>query len=124
MNSQSPTIQTISSGATQRGLRDYNERLILSMIQRNGALPGSEVARHAGLSPQTVSLIMRKLEADGLLAKGMPLRAGRVGKPSVPMDLAADGAFSFGLDVGRRGANLVLMDFQSTKKTDRIRTPV
>jgi len=98
------------TGANQHGLRDHNARLILSLIQRQGALPGSEIARLAGLSPQTVSVILRELELDGFLLRGDPQR-GRVGKPSVPMALAPDGAFAFGLKIGRRSADLVLCDF-------------
>jgi predicted NBD/HSP70 family sugar kinase len=103
-------IRSLQSGANQSGLRDYNERLLLSMLQRNGPQPGSELARLSGLSPQTVSVILRKLENDGLLARGEVVR-GKVGKPSVPMTLAPDGAFSFGVKLGRRSTELILMDF-------------
>ena len=34
-----------------------------------------------------------------------------VGQPSVPMHLASDGAFSLGLKIGRRSADLALMNF-------------
>ncbi|MGB3406847.1 MAG: ROK family transcriptional regulator [Jannaschia sp.] len=101
------------AAATQGGVRDHNERLLLSMINRMGAVSGSELARLAGLSAQTVSVILRSLERDGLLERGVPQK-GRVGKPSVPMALAADGTFSVGLKIGRRSADLALMDFHGT----------
>jgi predicted NBD/HSP70 family sugar kinase len=103
------------AGANQHGLRDHNARLILSLIQRQGALPGSELARLAGLSPQTVSVILRELELDGFLRRGDPQR-GRVGKPSVPMALAADAVHAIGLKIGRRSADLVLCDFLGAVK--------
>jgi len=106
-------VRPLSGGVNQRGVRNYNERLLLSMIQRHGEMPGSDLARRAGLSPQTVSVIVRKLESEGLLVRGEPQR-GRVGKPSVPMALAADGVFSFGLKIGRRTADILLMDFCGT----------
>lgn len=53
---------------------------------------------------------MRSLEKDGLLLRGEPIR-GRVGQPSVPMRLNPDAVFSFGVKIGRRSADLVLMDF-------------
>ena len=37
---------------------------------------------------------------------------GKVGKPSIPMGLAANGAFAFGIKIGRRSADLILMDFK------------
>lgn len=97
-------------GSNQVGVRAYNERLVLSLVRRHGALPKADVARLTGLSAQTVSVIMRSLERDGLLVRDEPVR-GRVGQPSIPMRLAANGAFSLGLKVGRRSADLVMMDF-------------
>lgn len=97
-------------GVNQSGVRDYNERLLLSMLQRNGPTAGGDMARRAGLSPQTVSVILRKLERDGIVKRGEPVR-GKVGKPSIPMELNPDGVFSFGLKVGRRSADLSLLDF-------------
>ncbi|MBZ0128098.1 MAG: ROK family transcriptional regulator [Rhodobacteraceae bacterium] len=91
-------------------MRAHNERLVLSLIRQNGAMAKAEIARSTGLSAQTVSVIMRALEGDGLLMRGEPLR-GRIGQPSVPMSLAKDGAFFFGLKVGRRSLDLVLTDF-------------
>lgn len=97
-------------GSNQSGLRAYNERLVLTLIRQNGPLAKAGIARITGLSAQTVSVIMRALEADGLLEKGPPVR-GKVGQPSVPMGLAKDGAFFLGLKIGRRSQELVLIDF-------------
>lgn len=97
-------------GSAQRGIRDHNERLVLTLIRQIGPQPKAEIARLTGLSAQTISVIIRALEADGLLEKGEPLR-GRVGQPSVPIGLKADGAFFLGLKVGRRSLDLVLIDF-------------
>jgi len=104
-------VRSLSGGVKQQGVRDHNERLILSTIQRHGALPGSDLARMAGLSPQTVSVILRELEHEGFIARGDPQR-GRVGKPSIPMELAPGGVYSIGLKIGRRSADLLLADFQ------------
>jgi predicted NBD/HSP70 family sugar kinase len=111
-------IRSISTGLSQKGVRDHNERLLLSLLQRNGPMPGSDLARMAGLSPPTVSGILRRLETESLLERGEPVR-GKVGKPSIPMRLASDGAFSFGLKIGRRSAELVLIDFSGTPRQER-----
>lgn len=97
-------------GSNQTTVRAYNERVVLSLVRRFGSLAKADIARSTGLSAQTVSVIMRALEEDGLLLRGEPVR-GRVGQPSVPMSLNPDGAFSFGLKIGRRSADLVLIDF-------------
>ena len=102
-----------SGGATQSGLRDHNVRLILSTIRADGPMPGSDLARRTALSAQTVSVILRDLERDGLLKRGDPVR-GKVGKPRVPMALAASGCWGIGLKIGRRTADLALMDLRGT----------
>ncbi|MGY3559471.1 putative NBD/HSP70 family sugar kinase [Bradyrhizobium sp. USDA 4463] len=99
-----------SRGTTQSGVRLYNERLILSLIRRHRGLAKVEIARMTGLSTQTTTVIINRLEADGLLLAGEPQR-GRIGQPSVPYSLNPDGAFGVGLMIGRRSSDLVLMDF-------------
>lgn len=100
----------ISRGTNQAGVRLYNERLILSLIRRHGALPKVEIARLTGLSAQATTVIVKRLEADGLLLKGEPLR-GKVGQPAVPFALNPEGAFAFGLKIGRKSSDLLLVDF-------------
>jgi predicted NBD/HSP70 family sugar kinase len=117
---RNPTDVAVLRGTNQSGMRDHNERLVLSLVRRNGSLAKSDIARMTGLSAQTVSVIMRQLEQDGLLARGEPLR-GRVGQPSIPMSLAADGALFLGLKVGRRSADLVLTDFLGRIRASRRR---
>lgn len=97
-------------GTNQAGMRAQNERLVLSLVRRHDALAKTEIARITGLSAQTVSVIMRHLEADGLLRRGEPKR-GRVGQPSVPLSLDPNGAFFVGAKVGRRSLEVVLVDF-------------
>ena len=71
---ESGTIRSLSAGVNQQGLRDHNERLILSTLQRHGPLPGSDLSRAAGLSAQTVSVILRELE--GANVTRLPLGSG------------------------------------------------
>ncbi|WP_062763349.1 ROK family transcriptional regulator [Falsirhodobacter sp. alg1] len=104
-------IRTLGGGVNHVGARAHNERLILSTIQRHGELPGMEIARLTRLTAQTVSNILKKLENDGLLLRGEPNR-GRIGKPSVPMAINPDGALSFGLKIGRRSADLMVMNMR------------
>ena len=98
-------------GATnQSGLRDQNARVVLSYVRRHESIPSAEIARRSGLSAQTVSNITRALEADGLLMR-CPAVKGKVGKPSVPVSLNPNGVHALGLSIGRRSAELVLIDF-------------
>lgn len=107
-------------GSNQSGMRAHNERLVLSILRAQGAAAKSDLARMTGLSVQTVSVIMRSLEQDGLLLRGEPIR-GRIGQPSVPMSLDAEGAFFLGLKIGRRSADLTLVDFLGRVRATRRR---
>jgi len=104
------TASAGSRGPTHTGVRLYNERLILSLIRRHRSLAKVEIARLTGLSTQTTTVIINRLEADGLLTAGK-LQRGRIGQPSTPYSLKADGAFGLGLMIGRRSSDVVLMDF-------------
>ncbi|OCW56884.1 ROK family transcriptional regulator [Hoeflea olei] len=100
-------------GSNQSGLRAHNQRLVLSLVYAHGNLAKSDIARLTGLSAQTGSVIMRELEAEELIVKGEPVR-GKVGQPSVPLSINPNGAFFIGLKVGRRSAELILIDFLGT----------
>ncbi|WEF33576.1 ROK family transcriptional regulator [Pseudoduganella chitinolytica] len=97
-------------GSSQSGMSHFNERVLLQAIRLNGALPQAELARLTRLSTQAVALIVRRLIAQGLVAKGAP-RRGKVGQPSVPIRLDPDGAYFIGVKIGRRGIDLLLVDF-------------
>ena len=103
----------LSRGTNQNGVRLYNERLVLSLIRRHVSLPKADIARRTGLSPQTISTIVNALEDDGILLRLDPLR-GKVGQPLVPYALNPRGAFFYGLKIGRRSSDVVLMDFAGT----------
>lgn len=99
-----------SFGSNQLVMRERNERLVLTILRRKGPQAKADIARQTGLSAQTVSVIMRALERDGLIEKGDKVR-GKVGQPSVPMRLSPEGALFLGLKVGRSSAELVLVNF-------------
>jgi predicted NBD/HSP70 family sugar kinase/biotin operon repressor len=111
LNADSAATTAIAvRGTNQSGMRAFNERLVLTLVYRNHGLAQRDIARATGLSAQTISVIIRQLERDGLLVKGEPVR-GRVGQPSVPLAVNPRGAFFLGLKVGRRSAEMVLTDF-------------
>jgi predicted NBD/HSP70 family sugar kinase len=97
-------------GSNHTGMRQFNERIVLQAIRHHGAMPKADLARLTQLSTQTVSIIVNRLEGDGLLIKQARVR-GKIGQPSVPMALNPDGAFSLGLQVGRRSLEVLVSDF-------------
>jgi len=96
-------------------VRSCNERAILSLIRQHESMPKAQIAKALSLSAQAAMVNINKLEEDNLLLRGAPLK-GRVGQPSVPFRLNPDGAFSFGLKIGRRRFDLILVDLQSNQR--------
>lgn len=99
-----------ASGLNSISVRGYNERLVLSLLLQNETITRLEIGERTGLSAQTISVIVRSLEQEGLVAKGEAQR-GRMGPPTVPVVLNPEGAFSVGMSIGARHTDVVLIDF-------------
>jgi predicted NBD/HSP70 family sugar kinase len=97
-------------GSNHVGMRQFNERTVLQAIRHHGAIPKADLARLTQLSTQTVAIIVGRLLDDGLLLKQDRVR-GKIGQPSVPLSLNPRGAFSVGIQVGRRNLELLVADF-------------
>lgn len=97
-------------GSNHEGMRQFNERIVLQAIRLQGSIPKAQLARLTQLSKQTVSVIVERLLADGLLLKQDRIRGG-IGQPSVPLALDPNGAFSLGVQVGRRSLEVLVADF-------------
>jgi predicted NBD/HSP70 family sugar kinase len=97
-------------GSNHSGMRQFNERIVLQAIRHNGAIAKADIARLTQLSSQTVAIIVARLLDDGLLLKQDRVR-GKIGQPSVPLSLDPEGAFSLGLQVGRRSLEVMVSDF-------------
>lgn len=101
---------TIERGTNQGGMRERNERVVLSLLRRHSNLAKADIARRTGLSAQTVARLIGSLEADGLILRGTPSR-GRIGQPSVPLSLNPSGVLFLGMKVGRRSVEMIVTDF-------------
>ena len=109
MEPMTPRVRDPGTGRSARAARDHNERLVLSLLRRHGSLSKADIARRTRLSAQSATVITKRLEADGLLRRGDPVR-GRVGQPSVPLSLDPGGAVALGCHVGRRNAEFMALD--------------
>lgn len=105
--------ETFGRGTNQGGMREANERVVLTVLRRNPSITKAEIARATGLSAQTVARLVGALEDDGLVLRGQPNR-GRIGQPSIPLSLNPDGAVFLGMKVGRRSVEMVAIDFLGT----------
>ena len=99
-----------SGGTTQAESRIYNERLIVSLVRRHGQLAKTDLTRLTGLAAQTITTIVNRAADNQLLLRREPLR-GRLGQPSVPYSLNPEAAYSFGLKIDHRSADVALVNF-------------
>ncbi|MEG3125926.1 ROK family protein [Sphingomonas sp. GB1N7] len=86
-----------------------NERVILTILSKQGAASRADLARATALAPHSIGRLIEPLIDRGLIVEGIPEVAGR-GKPSIKLRLVPDAAFSVGLSVMTDAVTLVLMD--------------
>ncbi len=111
MNTESAFHLPSQKAPTLLDSRSANERDILTLIRQRSSLPKAEIAQLTGLSAQSATVIIKKLEADGLVRRLKPIKGG-VGQPKVPFGLNENGAFGIGLKVGRRSFDMTLLDLK------------
>ena len=116
MNSNALNTLHLTDGTANTLLdtRSTNERHVLSLIRQHGSLSKSDIAQHTGLSAQSASVIIKKLEEDKLVtalkARKTDAQVKKKGQPKVPFSLNDNGAFGIGLKIGRRSYDMTLLD--------------
>jgi predicted NBD/HSP70 family sugar kinase len=83
------------------------------VLDRHPGLSNAELARRTGLAAQTISVILRALDEQGLIARGAVLR-GRRGQPATPLHLRADGAYGIGAALCWSRQRVCISDFDGT----------
>lgn len=100
----------MSRTGSNNGNLSENEKAILSLIRKNGPMPRTALALAAGVSAQAMTNLIKRLIDKKLINEREAVR-GKVGQPSTPLELNAEGAYFLGLKLGRRLIELALMDF-------------
>lgn len=96
-------------GTNLEHARVHNLRTVLEMVRLNGPLSRADTARRTGLTAQTVSNLVTVLLDQGLLLE-TGHRQGPRGRSSTLLEVAADGAYSIGLDLDRGHLTGLLVD--------------
>lgn len=96
-------------GTNLEHARVHNLRTALELVRLTGPVSRAEIARQTGLTAQTVSNLVTVLLEQGLLLESGH-RQGPRGRSSTLLELAADGAYSIGLDLDRGHLTGLLVD--------------
>jgi predicted NBD/HSP70 family sugar kinase len=96
-------------GTNQEYGRPYNRRIVLETIRLQGPIARGEIAKRVGLTVQTVSTIIRELEANGFVLGAREERRRR-GYPATELKLNPDGGHAIGVHVTPRGIEAALIN--------------
>lgn len=98
-----------SSGApgSQASLREANSVRVVEAVRLYGKITQVELASVTGLSPATVSNIVRRLQGDGVVATEATIRSGRRAQL---VTLARTTALAAGIHIGARALEIRLVD--------------
>ncbi|WP_412543188.1 ROK family transcriptional regulator [Longispora sp. K20-0274] len=102
----------------------YNRAVVLEQIQRVDGISRLDIAEHTGLTPQTVSGIVRKLLDEGIVREDGSSRVNSGGKPRTTLRVNADAGSAVGLHFDPAELACVVVDLLGRPLvTRRIPTP-
>ena len=96
-----------------------NERQILDLVRRRGAVTRAELGRLTGLTAQSVVRLVDELSERGLLSFDVAVAQGR-GKPSPLVRLTADYAYCIGISIATDAVTIALVDFAGRAQVQRV----
>jgi predicted NBD/HSP70 family sugar kinase len=100
---------TTFAAGQPRLLRAINERTVLELLRRTGAMSRTYIARRSGLSKPTVSLALERLVEAGL-ARQTGEASGNKGPSAKLYELNPGSGWVVGIDVGRRWVRAAVAD--------------
>ncbi|HEY6740473.1 MAG TPA: ROK family transcriptional regulator, partial [Actinopolymorphaceae bacterium] len=101
---------------SQASLRAANVQRVVDAVRRHGVLSQAEIARRTGLSPASVSNIVRELVGARIVEASRGVRSGRRAQV---VRMRADDGLVLGLDFGHRHVRVALADLHHTVLAER-----
>lgn len=102
-----------------RDLRDANLALVLRALA-DGRATRAQLAARTGLTKATVSTLVERLAAAGLVAAGAPETTGSSGRPGVPVELAAGGPAGLGIEINVDYLAVCVTDLTGAVRAERV----
>lgn len=110
-----PAVTFTTGGALRKSaLRHANERLVLSAIRQNPGVSRADIVRMTGLSPSSVTFIMKRLERENLVQADKAEGTAQVGRQPTALRLRAEARVAVGVEITLSGARLVLVGLDDT----------
>jgi predicted NBD/HSP70 family sugar kinase len=113
-----------SASQLNSATRQISVRSVIDIVLRQGLVSRAELARLTGLSKQTVSDVVRELEAGGFIRERGRIQ-GATGRSATTYEMRRDAAFVLGVDLGGTKIHAALADImggisaEAIEETDR-----
>ncbi|MEN6606858.1 MAG: ROK family transcriptional regulator [Bryobacteraceae bacterium] len=105
-----PAITFTTGGALKKSaLRQANERLVLNAIRQNESISRADIVRVTGLSPSSVTFIVKRLKREKLVGEEKLEGPSQVGRQPTSLRLQADARLAMGVEITLSGARIVLV---------------
>ncbi|GGD50440.1 ROK family transcriptional regulator [Paenibacillus nasutitermitis] len=98
--------------SSQRQLKRINESIVLHAIRQKAPISRAALASYTGLSPQTLTNVVRRFLVDGFLVESGTEESGGRGRSRVRLELYADGAYAIGFCMERDSLSMGLVDLK------------
>jgi predicted NBD/HSP70 family sugar kinase len=119
--SAEPTTTAHGSASRQHTLRERNLVLVArAVFEAPEPLSRADVAAATGLTRATVSTLVDRLVAGGLVAELPPVAAQRAGRPAVPLRPAARTVVGLGLEVNVDYLGVTVLDLAGQVVDERV----
>ena len=106
------SVTFTTQGALRKSaLRHANERLALNAIRENPQLSRVEISRITGLSPSSITFIVKRLTKEKLVREEKVEGATQVGRPPTILQLAGNARYAIGVDISPHGSRVALADW-------------
>lgn len=102
---------------SQSSLREANRSAVVETVKRHGGLTQVELVGATGLSPATVSTIVKQLVSDGVVEVRTTIRSGRRAQL---VTLAHRVGLAVGVHVGQRHIRVAIADFTHEVLAERV----
>lgn len=100
-------IEGIGARGSQSSLREANSAAIVEAVRQYGQITQVELAAVTGLSPATVSNLVKTLQSTGVVQTNATVRSGRRAQA---VSLVRSSDLSVGVHIGRRRVEVILAD--------------
>ncbi len=101
---------TTRGALNKSALRQANERLVLNAIRQNPAISRADIARVTGLSPSSVTFILKRLVHEKLIREEQTVGHSQVGRRPTALYVRPDARMAIGVEICRSGARVALAD--------------